>query len=231
MDPRRWNKGFTLIELLVVIAIIAILAAILFPVFASAKEKARQVKCLNNEKEIGTALLLYLNDYSDRIPRCSAPGYWWIRHSQGPYRNFVLNGKQVFVNDLLQSYIKNANEDVWFCPSVKRNGIVDTRTYSPYNYTQDPKKDTWEANGTTYVWLALLYRGDKYIDISEQPVSYIPKPSHQASWYEHNYVDKGGAPKGSIHDHGMNAVYYDGHAGWTKFDREWYFEHSADGFK
>ncbi|MCS7265577.1 MAG: DUF1559 domain-containing protein, partial [Armatimonadetes bacterium] len=59
--PTSGNGGFTLIELLVVIAIIAILAAILFPVFSAAREKARQVQCLNNMKNWGTAVLQYLN--------------------------------------------------------------------------------------------------------------------------------------------------------------------------
>src|SRR5271165_4979340 len=62
------KKGFTLIELLVVIAIIAILAAILFPVFAKAREKARQASCLSNEKQLGLALMQYLQDYDERLP-------------------------------------------------------------------------------------------------------------------------------------------------------------------
>jgi len=57
------KKGFTLIELLVVIAIIAILAAILFPVFARAREKAKQTTCLSNVKELGLAQLMYAQDY------------------------------------------------------------------------------------------------------------------------------------------------------------------------
>jgi prepilin-type N-terminal cleavage/methylation domain-containing protein/prepilin-type processing-associated H-X9-DG protein len=62
------KRGFTLIELLVVIAIIAILAAILFPVFAKAREKARQASCTSNEKQIMLALLMYAQDYDERLP-------------------------------------------------------------------------------------------------------------------------------------------------------------------
>ena len=63
---RKRRKAFTLIELLVVIAIIAILAAILFPVFARAREKARQASCQSNLKEIALAWLMYAQDYDER---------------------------------------------------------------------------------------------------------------------------------------------------------------------
>jgi prepilin-type N-terminal cleavage/methylation domain-containing protein/prepilin-type processing-associated H-X9-DG protein len=62
------RKGFTLIELLVVIAIIAILAAILFPVFAKAREKARQITCSSNMKQIGLAMIQYVQDYDENYP-------------------------------------------------------------------------------------------------------------------------------------------------------------------
>ena len=71
--PRRQKTGFTLIELLVVIAIIAILAAILFPVFAKAREKARQASCASNEKQIGLAILQYVQDNDEAYP-AGAPG-------------------------------------------------------------------------------------------------------------------------------------------------------------
>ncbi|GAB4467993.1 MAG: hypothetical protein OHK0029_40140 [Armatimonadaceae bacterium] len=69
---RRTQYGFTLIELLVVIAIIAILAAILFPVFAQAREKARQTSCLSNMKQIGLATLMYAQDYEETLPFAAA---------------------------------------------------------------------------------------------------------------------------------------------------------------
>ena len=65
---RRPKAAFTLIELLVVIAIIAVLAAILFPVFAQARDKARQAACLSNLKQVGTALAMYQQDYDERMP-------------------------------------------------------------------------------------------------------------------------------------------------------------------
>jgi prepilin-type N-terminal cleavage/methylation domain-containing protein/prepilin-type processing-associated H-X9-DG protein len=68
----KQRTGFTLIELLVVIAIIAILAAILFPVFAQAREKARQASCLSNIKQLGLALNMYAQDYDEQFPRAMA---------------------------------------------------------------------------------------------------------------------------------------------------------------
>jgi prepilin-type N-terminal cleavage/methylation domain-containing protein len=65
---RRHTNAFTLIELLVVIAIIAILAAILFPVFAQARGKARQSSCLSNEKQIALSLMQYQQDYDETLP-------------------------------------------------------------------------------------------------------------------------------------------------------------------
>ena len=74
-EHRTPNTGFTLIELLVVIAIIAILAAILFPVFAQAREKARAISCLSNEKQIGTGTLMYVQDYDEQLFfRANSPG-------------------------------------------------------------------------------------------------------------------------------------------------------------
>ena len=72
--PRAEASGFTLIELLVVIAIIAILAAILFPVFAQAREAARKTTCLSNMKQIGPAMMMYIQDYDETYPQSEYGG-------------------------------------------------------------------------------------------------------------------------------------------------------------
>jgi prepilin-type N-terminal cleavage/methylation domain-containing protein/prepilin-type processing-associated H-X9-DG protein len=96
------GSAFTLIELLVVIAIIAILAAILFPVFAQAREKARQTACLSNEKQIANAWLMYSQDYDETTLPWSTDGSSAGKAFAWPY--------------VLQSYTKNW--DVFRCPSV-----------------------------------------------------------------------------------------------------------------
>ena len=75
----RQRRGFTLIELLVVIAIIAILAAILFPVFAQAREKARAASCLSNARQIGLAFSMYVQDFDEVYPPAvdAVSGAWW----------------------------------------------------------------------------------------------------------------------------------------------------------
>lgn len=78
------RPGFTLIELLVVIAIIAILAAILFPVFSQAREKARTISCLSNSKQIGTAIMMYAQDYDEAVVAAASLGTW-ASNPQAPY--------------------------------------------------------------------------------------------------------------------------------------------------
>ena len=95
------HSGFTLIELLVVIAIIAILAAILFPVFARAKAKAQQTSCLSNVKQITLATLMYASDYSDCLPGGQNPDFSDLR--------------AVWTGQMIMPYCQNI--EMFFCPS------------------------------------------------------------------------------------------------------------------
>jgi prepilin-type N-terminal cleavage/methylation domain-containing protein/prepilin-type processing-associated H-X9-DG protein len=96
------RRGFTLIELLVVIAIIAILAAILFPVFAQAREKARQTSCLSNTKQIGTAVQMYIQDYDETFPFSDNFG---VKIAGSP-----VQGGYQYWGDAIFPYTKNGGE-------------------------------------------------------------------------------------------------------------------------
>src|SRR5437899_4060683 len=105
---RLSHTGFTLIELLVVIAIIAILAAILFPVFAQAREKARQAGCLSNTKQIGVAVQMYVQDYDERLPNACAWGKAWLHgDSAKECPPLVAAGVPAYVQEMLAPYVKN----------------------------------------------------------------------------------------------------------------------------
>jgi len=108
------KKAFTLIELLVVIAIIAILAAILFPVFATAREKARQTACLSNLKQLGLAYVQYEQDYDETVPQGSSSNYGWGRGWAGQIYPYVKSTQTFLCPDDSQpgdviSYAVNAN--------------------------------------------------------------------------------------------------------------------------
>lgn len=111
----RNAKGFTLIELLVVIAIIAILAAILFPVFARAREKARQTTCLSNVKQISLGFTMYMQDYDECLPQSY---YYW--HG-GP-------GLCIWT---LYTYPYVRNWQLYICPSAGRSSYTYSHWFDP----------------------------------------------------------------------------------------------------
>jgi prepilin-type N-terminal cleavage/methylation domain-containing protein/prepilin-type processing-associated H-X9-DG protein len=123
---RKNQYGFTLIELLVVIAIIAILAAILMPVFAQAREKARQATCQSNQKQIGLAMRMYLQDYDERWPNNCTPTTVadWQRHR-------YLYGSCFYgwISNVLIPYEKNSQ--IYVCPSRPTNGFCSPRDNFP----------------------------------------------------------------------------------------------------
>jgi prepilin-type N-terminal cleavage/methylation domain-containing protein/prepilin-type processing-associated H-X9-DG protein len=112
------KEGFTLIELLVVIAIIAILAAILFPVFAQAREKARQITCTSNEKQMGLGILMYLQDNDEQFPLLQ---YYPLPATIGPLDwtdaiyPYVKNGANT--NGAGAPPVYNGSGGIWECPS------------------------------------------------------------------------------------------------------------------
>jgi prepilin-type N-terminal cleavage/methylation domain-containing protein/prepilin-type processing-associated H-X9-DG protein len=109
------TRGFTLIELLVVIAIIAILASILFPVFARAREKARESSCMSNQKQIGLAIQMYAQDYDEYMPVANAD---------------VVTYGPPGLRDVIMPYCKNTQ--IFRCPSDKDNKFRDQGTSYDY---------------------------------------------------------------------------------------------------
>lgn len=156
MQNRKQN-AFTLIELLVVIAIIAILAAILFPVFAQAREKARQISCLSNVKQAGLAFNMYLQDYDEITPSLGFGRDWW---------------------SLLYPYTKNLG--VYYCPD--RN---DSGTDSRYTGGNDGNGNNFgeqltltHLGGYGYNWGPIGWRGGGLLERQQYLPGQTSGPRH-----------------------------------------------------
>lgn len=164
--------AFTLIELLVVIAIIAILAAILFPVFAQAREKARATTCVSNQRQMGLAIAMYRNDYDEINPRyrfcadsaadplCTLASptvstgpneMWWAPYDTvlGPEPTPLPSNYQGPKAGFLQPYIKN--QQIFRCPSYSQGQVGYAMSYI-YNGPMG-QADAFVTNPTVYfVW-------------------------------------------------------------------------------
>jgi prepilin-type N-terminal cleavage/methylation domain-containing protein/prepilin-type processing-associated H-X9-DG protein len=113
---KHHSAGFTLIELLVVIAIIAILAAILFPVFAKARQRAQATTCASNLKQFGTAFMMYADDYEQRLPSPGGQASWndvWDQNNGATLNAYVSRGARA----------QKSAAGIWTCPGYEAKGL------------------------------------------------------------------------------------------------------------
>jgi prepilin-type N-terminal cleavage/methylation domain-containing protein/prepilin-type processing-associated H-X9-DG protein len=182
------RRGFTLIELLVVIAIIAILAAILFPVFAKAREKARQASCASNLKQIGLAVAMYAQDYDEKLQGRKKAWSYTTGHAETTW------------HVLLQPYIKNWQIHV--CPS------------NPGYYTWDGVQASYGMN-VCIVW---DYDGQALAKIDYPAQRIILKDAvccGGGAWPGCACLAVSGS-HAYPHNGGANCLYVDGHVKWQR---------------
>src|SRR5579871_167166 len=160
LSRRRQPQGFTLIELLVVIAIIAILAAILFPVFAKARENARRTACISNVKQLGLAWMMYVQDYDESFPPSNSPtnSQWGpsstftTRYPCKPCRPHLKTNDAITYDPTIYAlpYIKNM--DIFKCPSDV--GIPT----SPLVNDPSQGQPVWKVEKTSYCLNTVMTR-------------------------------------------------------------------------
>ncbi len=131
---RLMRRGFTLVELLTVIAIIALLAALLFPVFARAKEAAKRTTCLSNLKQVGDAITIYMGDYDDLFPNAVDPSDKWAPDIWSGSPEFQQRiADMPLLSDVLQTYLKS--KEVFRCPSDTGTRVLDNHYPQPFPTT------------------------------------------------------------------------------------------------
>ena len=135
--PRRKKSGFTLIEVLVVVAIIGLLAALLFPVFARARENARRASCLSNMKQIGLGLLQYVGDYDEQNSR--------IWYGSSGDSNATTSYKWM---DAIYPYVKS--EQIFTCPSHTLPVTIGTSTFDAYKFRTGRNWGSYAANSSYF---------------------------------------------------------------------------------
>lgn len=199
---RNKPKAFTLIELLVVIAIIAILAAILFPVFGRARENARRSACQSNFKQIGLGLMQYIQDYDQRTPFAASQDV--VNYASLTSRNWISQ---------LQPYVKTW--ELFRCPSA-----VDTTV--SYNTPLGNSDTNYAVNGmvqnrhiavipevSTIVWAQELAEASRVaIERPYSPATYGGTDTRWFNWCNVNI--------GKVHFDGGNILFCDGHVKWRK---------------
>lgn len=224
------RRGFTLIELLVVIAIIAILAAILFPVFAQAREKARAASCISNQKQISLALLMYAQDYDETLPGDMIPEpvpandnarwgtYYWMFltipyiKNNPPGFNMPKGGVFQCPSDTgpAQELAGARTTRVWPQPAqswgltrLAANGNIQYwNSYSVNEWVTDtaPFLGAWEAPANSFLFLEANDSETEGDELNE--LLSVPVANS--------------GPGGSGHSLGLNFAYIDGHVKWSR---------------
>lgn len=217
---KQSRRGFTLIELLVVIAIIAILAAILFPVFARARAKAQQIKCLSNLKQLGLAMIMYASDYNELFPF----GLWGVMVS--PLNPDATVATTVKATDgwgnFLMPYIKNV--DILRCPSRQFDNRWEEKGIPAPGYALNSSLSgygnavgvAWAGGVQTPCDTAMFYEYNYPSGVNiwvEYGSGYIIYGGTSAAYW-HNAMEGDPAPDIKAHNGGMNVCFVDGHAKW-----------------
>ncbi|NUP99952.1 MAG: DUF1559 domain-containing protein [Armatimonadetes bacterium] len=216
------RKAFTLIELLVVIAIIAILAAILFPVFAKAREKARQSSCASNVKQFSLALLQYAQDYDEKF------GYAYITTTATPAGGFW-SGGLAFWQQITEPYHKSLQ--IFTCPSSAVTAATG-RYYGNYGTNNAMLTRSQGAATTALAQITAPAERVLVFDAGGYSLDYsgdVNNP-HGSYWYFPG-VTRGRVPtaltpalntalysdfENGRHNEGANVGYTDGHVKWTR---------------
>jgi prepilin-type N-terminal cleavage/methylation domain-containing protein/prepilin-type processing-associated H-X9-DG protein len=201
---RVLRRGFTLIELLVVIAIIAILAAILFPVFAKARDKAEQTSCLSNLKQLGTAAQMYASNYDNQLPphnddEAPYPAYDWR------WDTFIMR---------LTPYTQN--EGITQCPGDEfwvKPGTVGAGNWWSYCFNrgaeyapQVPLRLTYFKQPADTVLLFDGAEADHGVELDDQ----------DSLWQGPSVWSQEAFDAYTRHSDGLNIAWVDGHAKWAQ---------------